>query len=97
MQVGDDRSVLPFPRNPDESDVFEPLLRNVMSDVSDVLHHVLPEHVLTAHVPISSPSCRVAELEDAYQYPRLREDAGPLRSHQVVLLPSLHPGLTDRS
>lgn len=85
VQVGDGRSVLPFPRNPDESDVFEPLLSNVMSDVSVVLHHVLPEHVLTAHMPLSPPSSCVAELENAYQYPRLRDDASPLRSHQVVL------------
>ena len=85
VQVGDGRSVLPFPRNPDASDVFEPMLSNVLSDVSVVLHHVLPEHVLTAHMPVSLPSTRVADLENAYQYPRLREDAGPLRSHQVVL------------
>lgn len=85
VDVGDGRSVPPFPRNPVESDAFEPLLSDVMSDVSAVLHHALPELMRTAHVPLLSPPSCLADVEAAYQYPRLREGAGSLRSHQVVL------------
>jgi hypothetical protein len=97
LGVGGGRSVLPFPRNPVESDEFEPLLSEVMSDVSAVIHHALPLSVTAAHAPLSSPfSPPLSEVEEAFQYPRLRREVGALRSHQVVLRGPRRVGVSER-
>ena len=73
---------VPFPRNSPVSDAMEPYLREFMSDVSVVLHHVLPRDLLQAHeVPPNCPP----QVARAYQYPRLRTGCPQLCSHQVVL------------
>ena len=82
LEIGDGRSVLPFPRNPVESEALEEMLSEFISDVSAVVNHVLPDHVVASHAPLSK-SARL--VEDAYQYPKLRDDAGYFRSHQVVI------------
>ena len=91
VSVGGSSCVVPFPRREQASAFAEPCLTNLMSDVSHVLHHVLPAHVMQAHdPPVGCPK----EAIRAYQYPCLRPDAPPLSSHQVVLRGSL-PGLPD--
>jgi hypothetical protein len=90
LEVGDGRSVLPFPRNPVESDAFEPLLSDFISDVSEIMNLVLPGKVLKAQTPLSS---NASQVENAYQYPKLRNGAGFFRSHQVVIRGPRHAGL----
>jgi hypothetical protein len=90
LEIGDGRSVLPFPRNPVESDAFEDMLSDFISDVSAVVNHVLPYHVVASHAPLAKDARMV---ENAYQYPRLREDAGYFRSHQLVMRGPRHAGV----
>jgi len=93
VRVGGSSCVVPFPRNVQLSTAVEPCLTQFMSDVSHVLHHVLPAATMQAHAsPIGCPE----EASRAYQYPRLRVDAPPLRSHQVVLrgsIPDVQTGM----
>ena len=73
---------VPFPRNAALSDLIEPNLGDFMSDVSEVVHHVLSSanaHPVALHVRQHGPAAR------AYQYPRLRREASYLSSHQVVI------------
>lgn len=86
VKVGGSMCVVPFSRNPEASTAVEPCLTNFMSDVSHVLHQVLPAAVMHAH---ASPSGCPREVSCAYQYPCLRSDAPPLSSHQVVLRGSI--------
>ena len=76
-------SVAPFARNPELSDALEPSLSAFMSDVSDVLHAVLPRAVLEAQGSVYGDSAEW--MREVYQYPHLRDDTRPLHSHQVVL------------
>lgn len=78
----DSRSTRPFPRHPELSDEMEPTLSDFMSDVSVVLHAVLPQHAMEEHLP--PPNCEPAACT-MYQYPRLRHGVPWLSSHQVVL------------
>ena len=80
---GQSKSVVPFVRNVSLSTALEEPLGDLMSDVSVVLDQVLPRDVLT-HKGEEYGCCPVG-LREAYQYPRLRQGAPPLYSHQVVL------------
>lgn len=82
ITLGEERSGVPFARNPTCSTRMEPALGEFMSDVSCVLHEVLPAGVMHAHEVPSSCPLRIA---CAYQYPRLRTHTPPLASHQVVI------------
>ena len=53
-----------------------------MSDVSEVLHAILPSSVLHQDEALLGWPCVAAR---AYQYPRLRDGTPPLHSHQVVI------------
>ena len=73
-----ERSMIPFPRSEGLGRRMEPILSAFMSDVSAVLHAVLPRHLMRSHEP--PPECPL-KASAMYQYPRLREGASPLSSH----------------
>ena len=75
-------STIPFPRNPHASDEMEPVLSDFMSDVSVVLHTVLPESVMSEHAPPHNCPHIASAM---HQYPSLRDGTPPLRCHQVVV------------
>ena len=49
VSVGGQRCSVPYPRSPARTDAMEPALTAFMSDVSKVLHNVLPTKVLNKH------------------------------------------------
>ena len=73
---------VPFPRNSALSDLIEPHLGDFMSDVSRVVHGVLANGGVH---PVALHGMLEMRLARAYQYPRLRMDAGCIPSHQVVI------------
>jgi hypothetical protein len=82
VELGGENSNIPFPRNAQLSDSMEPLLGEFMSDVSAVVHEVLPPRLMAAHAP---PLACPQHMVHGYQYPTLRPGTPPLRSHQVVI------------
>jgi len=82
--VGGGRSVLPFGRNPAWSDALEPSLGDFLSDVSAVLHQVVPPATMRAQTS-SVYGGNEHVISEVYQFPRLRESVGRLHAHQVVL------------
>lgn len=77
------RSVVPFVRNPPLSRALEPLLSEFMSDVSEVLHAMLPPDVLAAQG--SECGACPESIQEVYQYPRMRRGVCTLHSHQVAM------------
>ena len=50
IKVAGKGTTVPYPRHPHESDLLEPRLGDMMSDVSEVLHQALPK-LMQAHAP----------------------------------------------
>ena len=77
------KGVVPFVRNEEITCAIEAPLGDFMSDVSAVLHAVLPSSAMESQGQVYGSCPR--SVREVYQYPSLRPGVHPLHSHQVVL------------